>query len=165
MDCRVYELPSVPLTVTWVALVAETVKVDELPERIDGGFAVMVTVGAGSEVPVLGAIPEQPVNSNDNGRQDRSATDPARRETERGTRSHPKRLFLPGLHEKRRSDALSQIFGSKFNRSISPRKLISITPQHYGCQIEVPLCPTEFCLPIGTNQWDAKSPKKDDCNA
>lgn len=40
-------LPSVPVTVTWVALVAVTVKVDELPEVIDVGFAVTLTVGAG----------------------------------------------------------------------------------------------------------------------
>lgn len=124
----------------------------------------MLTVGAGSEVGMLGAILEQPVNSNDNGRQDRSATDPARRETERGTRSHPKLLFLPGLHEKRRSDALSRIVSSKFNRSISPHKLISITLRHYGSQIEAPQRPTEFCIPFGINQWDAKSPKQGDCN-
>jgi hypothetical protein len=40
-------LPSVPVTVTPVALVAATVKVDELPETIEAGPAAMVTVGAG----------------------------------------------------------------------------------------------------------------------
>jgi hypothetical protein len=40
-----YELPSFPVTVTWVALVAVTVKVEELPELIVVGLAVMVTVG------------------------------------------------------------------------------------------------------------------------
>jgi hypothetical protein len=143
-----------------VALVAETVKVDGLPEAIDGGFAVMFTVGAGSELPELGAIPEHPVNSNDRGRQDNSATEPTRREKERGTRSHRRLLFLPGSHEKRRSDALSRNVGSKFNRSISPHKLVSITPQHYGCQIEVPLRPTEFCLPAASTNGMQKVPKK-----
>lgn len=42
---RVYELPSVPVTVTDVALVAVTVRVDEDPDEIVVGFAVMVTVG------------------------------------------------------------------------------------------------------------------------
>jgi hypothetical protein len=45
-------LLSVPVTVTLVAFVATTVKVDELPETIDVGFARMVTVGAGFEVEV-----------------------------------------------------------------------------------------------------------------
>ena len=38
-------LPSVPLTVTPVALVAVTVKVEEPPAVIEVGLAVMVTVG------------------------------------------------------------------------------------------------------------------------
>jgi hypothetical protein len=48
---RVYALPSLPLTVTWVALVAATVKVDELPALIEVGLAVMLTVGAVAELP------------------------------------------------------------------------------------------------------------------
>jgi hypothetical protein len=56
--CSVYVLPSLPVTVTWVALVAVTVKVDELPEVIDVGFAVMVTVGAGFGVTVTIAAVE-----------------------------------------------------------------------------------------------------------
>jgi hypothetical protein len=47
VDCKVYALPSVPLTITPVALVAETVRVAELPAVIDVGLAVMLTVGAG----------------------------------------------------------------------------------------------------------------------
>jgi len=43
---KVYELPSVPVTVTFVALVAVTVKMDELPAVTDVGLAVMATVGA-----------------------------------------------------------------------------------------------------------------------
>jgi hypothetical protein len=39
-------LPSVPVTVTPVALAAATVKVDEFPETIEVGLAVMLTVGA-----------------------------------------------------------------------------------------------------------------------
>jgi hypothetical protein len=44
---KVYELPSVPLTVSEVALVVETVRVAELPEVIVVGLAVMLTVGVG----------------------------------------------------------------------------------------------------------------------
>jgi hypothetical protein len=47
VDCRVYELPSLPVTVTPVAFVAVTVNRDELPAVIDAGLAVMLTVGAG----------------------------------------------------------------------------------------------------------------------
>jgi hypothetical protein len=47
---RVYELPSLPATVTVVAFAAVTVRVEELPAAIEVGFAEMVTVGAG---PVL----------------------------------------------------------------------------------------------------------------
>jgi hypothetical protein len=46
----VYVVPSLPVTVTWVAFIAVTVKVDEVPEAIDAGFAVMPTVGAGFDV-------------------------------------------------------------------------------------------------------------------
>jgi hypothetical protein len=37
---------SVPVTVTWVAFTALTVKVDELPTAIEVGLADMATVGA-----------------------------------------------------------------------------------------------------------------------
>lgn len=40
-----YVLPSFPVNVTCVAFTAATVKVDELPEVIEVGFAVMLTVG------------------------------------------------------------------------------------------------------------------------
>jgi hypothetical protein len=129
----VYELPSVPVTVTWEALVADTAKVDELPEEIDTGFAVMLTVGAGTELPE-GDIPEHPVNSNDSGRQDNSASEQTRPEKKRGTSTHLRPLFLRGSRKKRRSDALSRIVGSKFNKSISPHKLVSNTSQHHDCQ-------------------------------
>jgi hypothetical protein len=46
-EARVYELPSVPVTATAVALVAVTVSVEELPEVIDVGLAAILTVGAG----------------------------------------------------------------------------------------------------------------------
>jgi len=58
-------LLSVPLTVTCVALVAVTVSVDELPEAIEAGLAVMVTVGfvGGTTVTVAvaDAVPPVPV--------------------------------------------------------------------------------------------------------
>jgi hypothetical protein len=43
---REYELPSLPEIVTWVALVAATVKTDEAPAVIEAGFATMLTPGA-----------------------------------------------------------------------------------------------------------------------
>jgi hypothetical protein len=58
-------LPSVPVTVTPVAFVAVTVNVDELPEAIVVGLAVMPTVGAGAGVTVTvvpaDAFPPAPV--------------------------------------------------------------------------------------------------------
>jgi len=45
-------LPSLPVTVTWVAFVAVTVKIEELPAEIETGFAVMLTVGGGFGVTV-----------------------------------------------------------------------------------------------------------------
>jgi hypothetical protein len=58
-------LPSVPVTVTPVALVAVTVNVDELPEAIEVGLAVMATVGATAGVTVTvvpaDALPPAPV--------------------------------------------------------------------------------------------------------
>jgi hypothetical protein len=42
--CSVYELPSVPVTVTAVAFVAVTIKTDADPAAIEVGLAVMVTV-------------------------------------------------------------------------------------------------------------------------
>lgn len=46
LACSVYELPSVPVNVTCVAFDAATVRIDELPEVIEAGLAVMLTVGA-----------------------------------------------------------------------------------------------------------------------
>ena len=52
LGCRVYVLPSLPVTVTWVAFIAVTVNVDEPPAAIDAGLAVMLTVGGGFVVTV-----------------------------------------------------------------------------------------------------------------
>jgi len=52
VGCSVYELPSLPVTVTWAALVALTVNVDEPPATIAVGLAVTVTVGAGEVLPL-----------------------------------------------------------------------------------------------------------------
>ncbi len=49
-------MPSVPLTVTVVAFVAVTVKVDEPPEVIDAGLAVMLTVGVVLDATVIAAV-------------------------------------------------------------------------------------------------------------
>jgi hypothetical protein len=43
-------LPSEPMTVTVVAFVADTVRVDEPPAAIEMGFAAIVTVGTGGGV-------------------------------------------------------------------------------------------------------------------
>jgi len=64
---RGYEVPSDPVTVTCVAFVAVTVKMEALPEAMDVGFATMVTVAAGVEtavtvtVAVAEAFPPAPV--------------------------------------------------------------------------------------------------------
>ena len=66
VEFKVYELPSVPVTVTCVAFVAVTVSVDELPELTEVGLAVMLTVGAAAAgttvtVAVAVAVPPAPV--------------------------------------------------------------------------------------------------------
>jgi hypothetical protein len=48
----------VPVTVTPVALVATTVKVEELPVVIEVGFATMLTVGAAGWVTVTVTLAE-----------------------------------------------------------------------------------------------------------
>jgi hypothetical protein len=64
---RGYEVPSEPVTVTCVAFVAVTVKVEELPGVMDVGLAMMLTTGAGLEaavtvtVAVAEAFPPAPV--------------------------------------------------------------------------------------------------------
>ena len=63
---RVKLLPSVPVTVTWVALVADTVRTEELPATTEVGAALMVTVGADGAgvtvtVAVAVALPPAPV--------------------------------------------------------------------------------------------------------
>ncbi len=61
-------LPSVPVTVTAVALAAVTVKVDELPAAIEVGLAVMLTVGVAVAVGVLLKwAPPHPVNTRRSG--------------------------------------------------------------------------------------------------
>jgi hypothetical protein len=56
----VYELPSLPVTVTWVASVAATVNVDEDSALMVAGLALMETVGAGSKVTVAVALAVAP---------------------------------------------------------------------------------------------------------
>jgi hypothetical protein len=58
LGCRVYELPSLPVTTTCVAFVAATVNVDDPPETIVVGFALMLTVGVGfaSTVTIAGGV-------------------------------------------------------------------------------------------------------------
>jgi hypothetical protein len=47
LAARVYELPSEPVTLTWVASVAVIVRMDELPGAMAVGSAEIITVGAG----------------------------------------------------------------------------------------------------------------------
>jgi hypothetical protein len=44
------------VTLTWVALAAVTVKVEELPEVMDVGLALIFTVGAGELATVIVAV-------------------------------------------------------------------------------------------------------------
>jgi hypothetical protein len=58
LGCKVYVLPSEPVNVTCVAFVAITVKLDELPEEIEAGFAAMLTVGAAAATTMMVAVAE-----------------------------------------------------------------------------------------------------------
>ena len=49
-------LPSLPAMATWVALVAATVKMDELPAMTEVGLAVILMVGAGFAATVTVAV-------------------------------------------------------------------------------------------------------------
>lgn len=51
-----YALPSVPVTVTWVAPVATTVRLDEPPRPIESGLTAIVTVGSEAVVTVTVAV-------------------------------------------------------------------------------------------------------------
>jgi hypothetical protein len=51
-------LPSLPINVTWAALIAVTVNVDAAPELIEAGLAMMVTVGAGFGETVTAVLAE-----------------------------------------------------------------------------------------------------------
>jgi hypothetical protein len=51
-------LPSVPVTETKVEFVAITVRIDELPDVIEAGLAVMLMLGAGFAVTVTVAVAE-----------------------------------------------------------------------------------------------------------
>ncbi len=55
---RLYELPSDPLILTCDEFVTFTVSVEEPPERIDDGLALMLTVGAAAAVTVTVAVAE-----------------------------------------------------------------------------------------------------------
>jgi hypothetical protein len=58
---RLYELPSLPVTVTCVALVAATVNVEEDSALMVVGLATVVTVGTGSTVIVAAALTVTPL--------------------------------------------------------------------------------------------------------
>jgi hypothetical protein len=58
-------VPSLPEIVTWFAFTAVTVRVDEPPDMMEPGLAVICTVGAGFgvtvTVTVADAVPPAPV--------------------------------------------------------------------------------------------------------
>jgi hypothetical protein len=56
LAATLYELPSEPVTVTWVARVAVMVRMDELPGVMAVGLAEIVTVGGGFAVIVTVAV-------------------------------------------------------------------------------------------------------------
>jgi hypothetical protein len=61
--CRVYMVPSLPVTVTCVAFAAVTVKVDALPMVIEVGLATIVTEGTDGVLLVLLKLPPHPLKS------------------------------------------------------------------------------------------------------
>jgi hypothetical protein len=58
---KVAELPSLPVTVTCVALPAVTVRVEEVPAVTDVGLAEMLTVGGGFTTALVPSFTPQPV--------------------------------------------------------------------------------------------------------
>lgn len=81
-------LPSDPVTITCVAFVAVTVRVDELPDAIAVGLALIPTIGAvggASELP-LKRVP-QPVNSRHSERLDIAAASKRMRERNEAIRT------------------------------------------------------------------------------
>jgi hypothetical protein len=83
----VYELPSVPVTVTRVAFVAVTVKVEELPALTEVGLAVMVTVGADDPPEPEWAEDPHPVTSSRRKRPDTTPSGERIRQINWGTRT------------------------------------------------------------------------------
>ena len=83
LGCKAYELPSVPVTVTNVAFVADTVKADELPGKIEVGVAVILTAGDGFELSFK-EPPPHPFTNRAKGRLRSIATDKMVRKKESG---------------------------------------------------------------------------------
>jgi hypothetical protein len=78
-------LLSVPVTVTWVALLAVTVRLDEAPAVIEAGLAVMLTVGtAGLSPPPVAAtvVVPQPARDIDKAMTPQSASREAKQPIE-----------------------------------------------------------------------------------
>ena len=91
VGCRLYVLPSDPVTITCVAFVAVTVRVDELPDAIDVGLAFIPTMGAVGGAPELPlkAVP-QPVNNRHSERLDNAVVSKRIRERNEATRTFNK---------------------------------------------------------------------------
>ena len=113
------------MIVTCVALVAATVRMDELPAVIEVGLAVMLTVGNGVGGGLLeppGMLLAHPVNNRISERQGTIAAARSERERNRGTGTF---LVIGGFSllctgEERSSHELPRKLDVKFSRYISP---------------------------------------------
>ena len=75
LGCTLNVLPSEPVKVMDVALVAATVSVDELPAVIEDGLAATVTVGITAGGPLITWDDPQAVTSKNSGRMKRITRD------------------------------------------------------------------------------------------
>jgi hypothetical protein len=95
-------VPSDPEIVTWVAFVADTVKVDEAPAAIEVGPAIIETVGAPVD-PLKFAPPPQAVVNTANSRLPEATVSIRNRRTTLETRAVFKVFLLLVLYREKRS--------------------------------------------------------------
>ena len=142
---RVYALPSVPLTVTWVALVAFTVRVEEPPALMEVGLAMMLTVGAAAGLlesldSLLLEPPPHPVSS---ASMAISAAGSSARERDRKL---PTLIIMRVTYICATSnDEVSVFTGSKWGRLSSPASA-SLPSREEGAGSHSRLRPSKACL-------------------
>lgn len=131
---KLYELPSLPVTVTVVALDAVTVNVDELPAATDVGLAVIATVAA--EVAWPDTLVPHPEKNRENDRHNIAAAGSRRWEKNLGALMCDKFNFLPISEWRTKPDGSS--FGCQLDLTeFSPRgPLAAQTPRahRYLCR-------------------------------